>query len=258
MVGSIHIGSIGLAHGRRHLQRFYKFYRETTNVGGLQTHYNGLSIFELGPLEGSESNYFLIPSLLLLCKTLSLWLSLAKVMFSINGRIVLRGQILSISLPFTWNIVYCNIQLVNVNSSFGSRNNLHLFFPGHYFHKDSNESNVKGKIKTSCLGVAFSFFYTQLVSNVVLVLKLSKFLRLVEIAIVMVVRSMEEERTFSMFSFMKSKLCNHLMTHFDLVFQIYMKKFYKLASSIEIFTFYTRIEDLGNEKLHYGEQQLGG
>jgi hypothetical protein len=44
------------------------------------------------------------------------------------------------------------------------------------------------------------------------------------------------------------------MTHFDLVIQIYMQKFYKLASSIKIFPFYTRIEDWGKEKLHYGEQ----
>ncbi len=75
-----------------------------------------------------------------------------------------------------------------------------------------------------------------------------------EIPIIMFVNSMEKERTFSMVSFMKSKLCNHLMTHFDLVIQIYMQKFYKLASSIKIFPFYTRIEDWGKEKLHYGEQ----
>jgi hypothetical protein len=93
-----------------------------------------------------------------------------------------------------------------------------------------------------------------LVSNVVLALKLSKFLKLVEIAIVMVVSSMEEERTFSMVSFMKSKLCNHLMTHLDLVVQIYMQEFYKLVSSIEISPSYTRIEDWGKEKLHYGKQ----
>jgi hypothetical protein len=54
--------------------------------------------------------------------------------------------------------------------------------------------------------------------------------------------------------FMKSKLCNHLMTLFDLLVQIYMQKFYKLASFIKIFPFYTRIEDLGKEKLCYGEQ----
>jgi len=83
---------------------------------------------------------------------------------------------------------------------------------------------------------------------------LLKFLKLVEIAIVMVVNSMEEETSFSMLSFMKSKLCNHLMTHFDWVVQIYIQKFYKLVSFIEIFPFYIRIEDSGKEKLHYGEQ----
>lgn len=138
MVGSNHIGSKGFPNGRRHLQKFCKCCTwETTNVGGLQTHCNRLSIFELSILEGLEGNYFPIPSLLLQCKTPSVWLSLARVILCVDNRTILGGQILFISLPFTWNIAYCSIQLVSVSSSFGSRNNLHLFFPQHYSHKDA-------------------------------------------------------------------------------------------------------------------------
>jgi hypothetical protein len=53
--------------------------------------------------------------------------------------------------------------------------------------------------------------WAQLTSNVVLAQKLSKFLKLVEIAIVMV------EKIFSTISFMKSKLDNCLTTHLNLV-----------------------------------------
>ncbi len=105
MVGGNHRGSIGLADDRRHLQRFCRCCTwETTNAGGLQTHHNGLSIFELGTLEGLEGNYLPIPSLLLLCKIPFLWLSLARIMLCVDSR-----TILSISLPFTWNIAYCSI-----------------------------------------------------------------------------------------------------------------------------------------------------
>jgi hypothetical protein len=51
-----------------------------------------------------EGNYLPIPSLLLLCKIPFLWLSLARIMLCVDSR-----TILSISLPFTWNIAYCSI-----------------------------------------------------------------------------------------------------------------------------------------------------
>ncbi len=48
-----------------------------------------------------------------------------------------------------------------------------------------------------------------------------------EIAIVMVVGSVEDEKTLSLVNFTKSKLCNCLTTHLDLVVQMYAQKFYK-------------------------------
>jgi hypothetical protein len=57
--------------------------------------------------------------------------------------------------------------------------------------------------------------WAQLAANVIM---LSKFLKLVGITIVMVVRS---ERTFSTINFMKSKLCNCFTTHLNLVVWMY-------------------------------------
>jgi len=53
-------------------------------------------------------------------------------------------------------------------------------------------------------------------------------------AIVMVRGSEEDKRTFPTFNFMKSKLCNHLIVHFDLALNCVPKKFIssKLSPSI--------------------------
>jgi hypothetical protein len=64
-----------------------------------------------------------------------------------------------------------------------------------------------------------------LISNAIVVEKLSKFLKLVEIAIVMVLGNMEDERTFSMIRFIKSKFYNYLTTHLDLVVRMYAQQF---------------------------------
>jgi hypothetical protein len=87
-----------------------------------------------------------------------------------------------------------------------------------------------------------------LASNVVLAQKLLEFLKLVQIAIVMVVGSVEDEKTLSIVRFMKSKLGNCLTTHLDLVVQMYAQKFYKLETS----PFYTIIKEWGKKKLHFG------
>jgi NADH:ubiquinone oxidoreductase subunit 4 (subunit M) len=72
----------------------------------------------------------------------------------------------------------------------------------------------------------------------------------VEITIVMVVSTMEDDKIFSIINFMKSKLCNCFTTHLDLVVRMYVQKFYRL----EIFPFYTIIKEWGKEKLQYGEE----
>jgi hypothetical protein len=77
--------------------------------------------------------------------------------------------------------------------------------------------------------------WAQLVAIVIVAHKLLKFLKLMEIAIIMVVGNVEDERTFSIVNFIKSTFFNCLATHLDLVVQIYVQKFYRL----ETFLFYT-------------------
>jgi hypothetical protein len=50
---------------------------------------------------------------------------------------------------------------------------------------------------------------------------MSKFFNLVELAIVVVLGSAEDEKMFFTFTFMKSKLKNELTTHLDLVVKMY-------------------------------------
>jgi hypothetical protein len=61
-----------------------------------------------------------------------------------------------------------------------------------------------------------------LTSNVILATQLPKYLKFVELAIIMVLGSVEDERTFSIMNFMKSKLHNHLTTHLHLVVRMFM------------------------------------
>ncbi len=87
--------------------------------------------------------------------------------------------------------------------------------------------------------------WAQLATNVIMAQKLLQFLKLVEIAIVMVVGSVEDERIFSTVNFMKSKLCNCLTTHLNLVVWMYAQFFYKL----ETFPFYTIIKGVGKREI---------
>ncbi len=68
-------------------------------------------------------------------------------------------------------------------------------------------------------------------------LKIVEDLKLVEIVTIIVVRNVEDKKTFSTISFMKSKLHNCLTTHLDLVVQMYIQAFYKLETTRKIFEF---------------------
>jgi hypothetical protein len=60
----------------------------------------------------------------------------------------------------------------------------------------------------------------------ILKIKMFEFFRPVELVIVMVLGSVEDENTFSTLTFMKSKLRNRLTTHFDLVVKMYAQNFF--------------------------------
>jgi len=58
--------------------------------------------------------------------------------------------------------------------------------------------------------------------------KLSEYMKVVELAVVTVLGSVEDERTFSTLSFMKNKLRNRLSTHLPLVVGMHAQEFYGL------------------------------
>jgi hypothetical protein len=78
----------------------------------------------------------------------------------------------------------------------------------------------------------------QLASNVIVANKLLEYLKLVELAIIMVLGSVEDERTFSNVNFLKSKLQNQLTIHLDLVVKMFAQKNYHMDS----FPFYIAIQ----------------
>ncbi len=75
-----------------------------------------------------------------------------------------------------------------------------------------------------------------------------KIFKLVELVIVMVLGSVEDDRTISTLTFMKSKLRSQLTTHLDLVVRMYAQDFFTLQS----FPFYTIITEWNEEKSCYG------
>jgi hypothetical protein len=59
---------------------------------------------------------------------------------------------------------------------------------------------------------------------------LSEYLKLAEIATVLVLGSIKDERTFSTLSFMKDKLRNRLQTHLPLVVSMHRQNFYDITT----------------------------
>jgi hypothetical protein len=87
-----------------------------------------------------------------------------------------------------------------------------------------------------------------LASNIIVVDKLLEYLKLVKLAIVMVLGSVEDENTFFNVNFLKSKLQNWLTIHLDLVVRLFAQKIYDLDS----FPFYIIIREWGKDKMCYG------
>ncbi len=71
--------------------------------------------------------------------------------------------------------------------------------------------------------------------------KLLEYLKFVELAIVMVLVNVEDERTFSNVNFLELKLRNWLIVHLELVVTMFAQKIYNLNS----FLFYIAIWQWG-------------
>lgn len=84
-------------------------------------------------------------------------------------------------------------------------------------------------------------------SNVLVLMKLYEFMKVVEIAHVQVLGTVEDERTFNSF-FIKSKLRNQLTTHLDLVVDMFAQDFY----TFNIFPYQVEISYWKVQRLCYG------
>ncbi len=71
------------------------------------------------------------------------------------------------------------------------------------------------------MGLTVIFTCSCLELRFFLVQKLNEYMKVVEVAIVIVLNSVEDERTFRNLAYMKNKLCNWLTTHFDLCVHIF-------------------------------------
>jgi transcriptional antiterminator len=61
-----------------------------------------------------------------------------------------------------------------------------------------------------------------------LILKLSEYIKVVEIAMVQIFGLVEDERTFNNLAFMKNKLHNRLTTHLNLCVRMFTHNFYNV------------------------------
>jgi hypothetical protein len=60
--------------------------------------------------------------------------------------------------------------------------------------------------------------------------KMAKYLKLVEIAMVQVLSSIKDETYFSNLNFIKSKFCNCLTMHLNLMIKMFIQQFYMLKN----------------------------
>jgi hypothetical protein len=81
-----------------------------------------------------------------------------------------------------------------------------------------------------CTCNPLTLLWRQLTSSQIVTHKMSEYNKLVEIAVVQVISSMENEWCLSTFNFMKTKLMKRLMTHLDLVICRFGQKFYTLQN----------------------------
>jgi hypothetical protein len=72
-------------------------------------------------------------------------------------------------------------------------------------------------VSDQCITIAISFFL--------------EFLKLVEIAMVHVLGFVEDEHCFSFASFLKTKLCNCLDPHLELVIAMFSQKFFLIVDN---------------------------
>ncbi len=90
--------------------------------------------------------------------------------------------------------------------------------------------------------------WKRFVFNVILINRIFEYFKLVELAIVLILKSVEDEHAFSIVTFMKSKLNNCLTINVDLVVKMYVYDFLILYT----FPFHDGIINWNEAKSQYG------
>jgi hypothetical protein len=93
-----------------------------------------------------------------------------------------------------------------------------------------------------------SRLWKKLTSNALLCARLSEFIKVVELVVVQIMGFVEDERTFSTLTFMKTRMWNRLCEHLDLVVRMFAQPFY----TIDSFPYNDAIIDWTNEKARIG------
>jgi hypothetical protein len=116
------------------------------------------------------------------------------------------------------------------------------------FFKISMLNNAQWAVDNNFGVNPLTHLWLKLSSNALLASKLSEWIKVVEIATVTTLGSVEDERTFSTLNYMKSKVRNNLQEHLDLVVQMYGQNFYDLKS----YPIYDAISKWKEVKIRYG------
>jgi hypothetical protein len=88
------------------------------------------------------------------------------------------------------------------------------------------KSNNKGAIEELRDRNPLIKLWQKVSQNLLMVQRLSKFIKVAEIAVTAILGSVEDESTFSKLGFMKSKLRNCLGSHLDTTVKMFSQPFY--------------------------------
>jgi hypothetical protein len=90
--------------------------------------------------------------------------------------------------------------------------------------------NVEAMMRESKDVNLVTHMWLKIQSSTFLVHKLSEYMKVVEITMVMVLGSIEDVKTFNNLAFMKNKLCNWLTTHLDLCVRMFTQNVYTITN----------------------------
>lgn len=119
------------------------------------------------------------------------------------------------------------------------------------FFKTNIILNTQGAMSLLMTVNPISWLWRKFSSNAYISMKLSKFMKVVEFAHVQVLGSVEDIRTFSPLSFLRSKLRNLLTTHLDLVVHMFGQNCYTLST----FPYQIIVSNWKDQRVCFGREE---